>query len=148
MKFKIGDTVKILDRVGDEDNYIPIYTDAMLKYAGTLTTITEITKKGSLKLDNNDYFWDTKAVQLVNKAKYLNPTELKEGDFIKIWNNVARFIYIFKKYENNSIYRHASFDLDYNDADTDRYRKWREFKNLLKSLMLLEKKKIYLMRHY
>lgn len=76
-----------------------------------------------------------------SKDKYLHPTELKDGDFIKIWNDWARFIYIFKKYENNNIYRYASFDLNYNDADTNSHIKWGEFKESTKITYATEEEK-------
>lgn len=128
-KFKVGDTVKILDRVGDENNYSPIYANSMLKYAGTLTTIKNITGAGSLILDNNEFIWDQKTVKLVNEDKYIHPSELKDGDFIKISNNdIKGLIYIFKEYKDGDVYRHACFDLEYSDLNIVPSGVWRYFK--------------------
>ena len=125
MKFKVGDTVKILDRIGDEDSYSPIYTDYMLeKYAGTIATIKKISSAGTLELYNNEFYWDTKAVELVNKDKYLHPTELKDGDFIKIWGNINEYIYIFEEYQDGFIYRHVSFNLNNKTFNIQDRCKW------------------------
>lgn len=126
MEFKVGDTVKILDRVGEEINYSPIYTNNMLKYAGTLTSIKEITGYGSLKLDNNDCYWDKKAVKLVNEDKEVHPSRLKEGDYIKLYseNTKISFLYIVKEVKGNNIYRHAGYDIDSNLLYIDAVSHW------------------------
>lgn len=84
---------------------------------------------------------ETKAVKLVNENEYLHPTELKDGDFIKIWNNLGRFIYIFKKCENNIIYRHASFDLNCNEVNVDSSIKWGKFTKSTKITYATEEEK-------
>ena len=144
MEFKVGDKVKILDRVGDERSYYPSYTNNMLKYAGNITSIKEITNRGALVLDNNDYFWDKKAVKLVNEDKYLYPSQLKDGDFIKIGNSFVTYIYIFKEYKNNIIYRHASFNLNNSRINIDPFINWSCIDKTIKITYATEEEKILL----
>lgn len=142
MEFKVGDKVEILDRIGDESSYHPRYTD-----------IKKITGIDSLILDNNNYHWYKKAVKLVNEEKYLHPSELKDGDFIKISGGRFNFeyIYIFKEYKENNIYRYISVDLKSNTLNIDSYTYWNysvgvtkityateEEKNLLNEALLKE----------
>lgn len=110
MEFKVGDTVKILKRRNDIE-YYPEYLDAMMEYSNTLATIKSIAADNTVLLSNN-YWWDVIALEKVNKDKYLHPTELKDGDFIKIWNDISEYICIFEEYKDDFIYIHISFNLN------------------------------------
>ena len=124
MEFKVGDKVKILDRVGAGGTYNPFYFDAMLQYAGTLTSVKEVVDSHSLLLDNNPYYWDKRTLELVNEDEYLHPSELKDGDFIKIESSICSLIYIFKEYKNNIIYRYVSLNLGNKCLDINSSTHW------------------------
>ncbi len=120
--FEVGDKVKIL--------HSPNYIDDMRKYEGRLATITKITIAGyHIDLDNGCYYWSYETLQLVTSEmnKTVDPCELKNGDYVKITNDLVNsisFIYLFKEMKDKKIYRHASYCLDDGTINLDPNTLW------------------------
>lgn len=53
------------------------------------------------------------------EGKEVQPSELKAGDYIRISDRNFTFIYIFKEYKNDVIYRYVNYDLDTDMCDTN-----------------------------
>lgn len=128
-KFKVGDKVRILPRKDSSGDYRFSYVNEMLDYVGKTATIINYTflKDSAKKWPDDGYAytlkglgwaWSSSMLKLVEDSdskeeKYIHPSQLKDGDIIKIWNKPNRsFIYIFKKYEDDCIYRYASVYLE------------------------------------
>lgn len=127
-QFKVGDIVKILPK-DDSTNYLPSYMYGMEQYAGQIATIINISGKScQINLDRGIYYWPFNALQLVNSEmdKTVDPSELKNGDYIKITSSVAdvSLIYLFKEVKNNRIYRHASYFPDNKNANVNPNNCW------------------------
>jgi len=127
-KFKIGDKVRILPRKGSSGDYRANYVNEMLDYVGKTTTIIDykLSNAGACKWPDDGYIytlkgfawaWNSSMLELVEDSdskeeKYIHPSQLKDGDIIKIWLEPDyNFIYIFKKYEDNCIHRYAGIYL-------------------------------------
>ena len=126
--FKIGDKVKILPK-DDSTNYLPLYTYAMERYAGQLATIINISRQScQINLDRGVYYWPFNALQLVTSEvdKTVNPSELKNGDYIKLTNTYTKtsLIYLFKEVKDDVIYKHAAYSLSNKNISVDLDRHW------------------------
>ena len=67
-KFKVGDKVRILPRKGDPEDYIGTYIDEMLQFVGKTATIRKV-DLGSIYLVENNWMWDSKALELVDEKE-------------------------------------------------------------------------------
>ena len=128
-KFKIGDKVRILPRQGSSEDYRSSYVDEMLDCVGKTAIIVscDLANITTIKWPDDGYVyilegyswsWNSSMLELVENSdskeeEYIHPSKLKDGDFIKIrYGNTKDFIYIFKEYENDCVYRHVSLDLN------------------------------------
>ena len=75
MKFKIGDKVRILDGADIED-YAGGWVDDMYHYIGKIYTVRFADEFG-VRLENSDYRWDERGLELVEAAEQPKEDEPK-----------------------------------------------------------------------
>lgn len=90
-KFKVGDKVKILPRIGSKNDYPACYIDEMLQYVGTIHIIEEIVCRDSndntfkYKCDGYNYIlsdlkhiWTSPMLEKVSELKLIFTKESKK----------------------------------------------------------------------
>lgn len=67
--FKVGDVVRIKPRIKNANEYIPIYTTAMAKYAEKIATVVNISPLGSVQLDidSSACYWAPEILEKTTK---------------------------------------------------------------------------------
>lgn len=76
MKFKIGDKVRILNGENIED-YAGGWVGDMANYVGNIYTVVRFVDERGVRLENADYTWDERGLELVEAAEQPKEDEPK-----------------------------------------------------------------------